>query len=147
MSVQEVSAFPPGGLRNQYSQARQPGRMVLYELHVFQSCASAIGQGHPISSVDGPVSSEREHPATTPGCQDYRSGSNHTQGPSAKLQGDYPPDLPFMDDQRGNKPFVVPDDGGELEEGLEEGMEQMETSLIGSEKSPLDAHSAESSRR
>jgi hypothetical protein len=52
-----------------------------------------------------------------------------------------------MDDQWGNKPFVVPDDSRKLEEGLEEGVEQMESRFVGSEKSPLDTHTAEGSCR
>ena len=58
--VDQPATFGPGGLGDEDAGERQPGRVVLDELHVLERRARAVGEAHAVAGVDVGVGRERE---------------------------------------------------------------------------------------
>ena len=121
--VPQISAFAPGGFRQQYAAARQGGGMVLHHLHIHQAGPGVISQRHPVPGDNQGVGRGFKQPPAAPGAENDGLGADGVDLPGADFQGHYPGHLPILHYQRGNEPLLITADAG-LDKLLEHHMEQ-----------------------
>ena len=108
--IQQIGAFASGGLGHQDPVAGQGGRMVLDHLHVHQTSAGVVGQGHAVAGDNQRVGAGLEDPAQSAGAQNYGLGANRKYLPGAYLQCRYSTDPAVFLDEAGHEPLFIPPD-------------------------------------
>ena len=113
--VDHDAALAASRLGDEDPGARQARRMVLDELHVLQRHPCPVGEGHAVAGLDAAVGGERVDPAGSTGAHDDRLGTDRPHLPGADLDGGDSLAATVGDDQFGDEPLVVSDDGVVLE--------------------------------
>src|SRR5215813_9813521 len=141
--VEQIAALGARGFGDQNAGERQPGRMVLDELHVLEWDARVEGERHAVAVLDVRVGGERKNLATTAGADDHGFGEDGLNAAGHQLDGDHAARPAVVNQQFGDEPFVVARDRLVLERGLEEGVEHVEAGLVGGEPRAFILHPAE----
>ena len=117
--------------------------MVLHELHVLERRTGAIRERHPVAGLDRGIGREREHLPAPAGAEDHRARRDRLDAARHDVERDDTLHAPIVHEEPGDEPFVVADDAGVLERGLEEGVEHVEAGLVGGKPRALLLHAAE----
>ncbi len=141
--VDQDAAFAAAGLGEQAAGVRQAGRVVLHELHVLEGRAGAIGHGHAVAGLDRAVGREGEHASRAAAGDDDRPGMELAQLAAAHVHRDEALAAAGVDQQVEREIFVVALDRVELQGGLEQRVQDVETRLVGGEPGALLLHAAE----
>ena len=116
--------------------------MVLHELEVFQGTANAVGKGHAIAVFDGGIGGKWKNFARATRADNDGFGGDGTNGARADVEGRHAAHPAVVDEQRGDKPFVVSGDGVVFEGGLKEGVQHVEAGFVGGIERAFDTHAA-----
>src|SRR5450830_481995 len=105
--VAENSSFTARRLRDQYAELPQSRRMELEEFHVLHRNAVFIGDVAAVAGSDQCVRGNAECSTVTAGCEHYRLCMKRMDLSGADLHRDHSATDSFVDDEIGNKEFVV----------------------------------------
>jgi hypothetical protein len=123
----------------------QTGRMILDKLHVLQRRTCAIRKSHSIAIANIRVGGKRKNSAATPGTENHGLCLDCLDPSSHQLERDRALHLAVVNQQPRRKPFVIAGHGFEFERSLEERVQHVETSFVGSKPGSLLLHAAEGS--
>ena len=141
--IHQDTALAAARLGEQYAGAGQAGRVILDELHVFEGNTRPVGHRHAVGGLDGPIGREGEHPAGPAGGDNHRLGPEQAHQAGPHLDGGDAHATVVLHQQVRAVVFVEALDGGKLERGLEQSVQDVEAALVRSEPGPFDLHPAE----
>ena len=141
--VHQPAAFRPGGFGNQDAGGREPGGVVLDELHVLERGARPVGQSHPVTVLDIGVGGEGEYLAAAAGAQDHGLRHDAVDLARRNLDGDDAGAAAVVHQQARDEPLVVALDAPVLERRLEQRVQHVEAGLVGGKPGSFNLHAAE----
>ena len=131
--VDQIAAFRARRFGDQDAGERQPGRVVLHELHVLERRAGAVGERHAIAALDGGVRGEGKHATQAARAQDDGTRGDRLDLAGLEIDRNDAMDSAIIDEKPSHEPFVVANHAGVFQGGLEQGVEHVEAGLVGGE--------------
>jgi len=141
--VLQVAAFAPRRLGDQNARARQPRRVILHELHIFQRQAGAVGQRHAVAGFDGAVGGEGPGAPAAAGGENYRAAQNGPGFAVADIQSGHAAAAPVLHQQLRHEVLVEALDALIAQRSLKQRVQNVEADLVGGEPGALGGHAAE----
>ncbi len=141
--VQQVASLSPDRLGDQDAGERQPGRMELHHLHVFEADPRAVGERHAVARADVAVGGEGIDAAHAAGREDHRLGGDRVKPARANVERDHADTAAVLDKKLGHERLVVPRDLRVLQRGLEDGVQHVKPGFVGREDRAPGGHAAE----
>src|SRR5258708_4959405 len=117
--------------------------MELHHLHVLQPNAGAVRESHAVAGADVAVGGEGVNATETARGEDRGLGGDGVDLPRANVDGRDADASAVLHEQSGDEVLVVAVDGVVFEAGLKDGVQHVETGLVGGERGAPGGHSAE----